>query len=428
MKFLYTFILFSYYFLSFASSCDMDIIAASSKAMPLGLLVIGDIADKQSSEIIDRVRKCLTQSSQFSIDIQKVVQFSSDNIVDFKKKQVGIVLALEFNSNELVWRLFDSVKLEQIAGKRIAKNIDNWLLASSIADDVWPYLTSMPGYFSTVIAACHLRKDAKTGKKVRNIEVFSPVYGLQGPHKIVVSAKTDSFAPRWHPTKLSLFYSQHTPTNIRLMAADQFCISRVITNFNGFNLTPAFAEDGSVILALSKGIYTHLYKYNFNVIRESDGFKQLTTEDGSYASPSFLTNDLVLCEFINQNGSSRIGTFSLLNRDWKDLGVGAAYAPAAFKNEKCVYCKKNGSLLQLFLYDFKKCKEEQLTFSLGDKDEPSWSPCGNYLVYSVEKSGKHRIAMSCVSNKFEWFITPENEDWSFPAWAPSSHVDFIINH
>jgi TolB protein len=406
----------------------VEIVAATNKSMPLGLLIVGDYLDPQSSEIVENIKKCLTQSSQFTIDLQKAGQFTSDFIVDYKKKQIGLVLAIEFHQVEVVWRLFDSVKLEQIAGKRVAKNIPTWLLASTISDDLWPYLTSMPGYFSTVIAACHLCKDVKKGKNVRNIEVFSPVYGLNGPRKVIVTAKTDSFAPRWHPTKLSLFYSQHTPTNIRLMAVDSSGISRIITNFNGFNLTPTFAHDGSVVLALSKGVFTHLYKYNFNLGGECDGFKQLTTQDGSYASPSFLTDDLILCEFINLNGVSRVGTFSIRNKQWKDLGVGTAYAPVAYGKDRCVFCKKNGGYLQVYLYDFNSGKEEQLTSSFGDKDEPSWSPCGNYILYSVEKKGKHRIAMSCVTNKFEWFITPENEDWSFPAWAPSNHISFILNN
>ena len=37
--------------------------------------------------------------------------------------------------------------------------------------------------------------------------------------------------------------------------------------------------------------------------------------------------------------------------------------------------------MQLFLYDDRTKDHRQITFTKGSKDECSWSPCGNYIVY-----------------------------------------------
>ena len=73
--------------------------------------------------------------------------------------------------------------------------------------------------------------------------------------------------------------------------------------------------------------------------------------------------------------------------------------------------------MQLFLYDTITKKHTQITGDAGNKEEPSWSPCGNYLLFSREKNSKSRLAILNVLTNERRFITPPNQHVSYPAWS-----------
>ena len=74
--------------------------------------------------------------------------------------------------------------------------------------------------------------------------------------------------------------------------------------------------------------------------------------------------------------------------------------------------------MQLCAYDIGSGKSEQITFDAGDKDECSWSSCGNYLIYSVSRGYSSRIAaLNVLSHEVHW-ITKEHEVCTYPAVSP----------
>lgn len=403
----------------------LEISSHGKTSMPIGLILVK--AEKKLESVALAVTTCLEKTGQFSIITTSLPIFNMDAVKTFKQKGIGMIVVLEKTNDDLTWRLFDTVKAEQLAGKVIPCLEEPWVCAGAIADDIWPILVNEPGIFSSVIAACRL-KDTKVGSRsIRSVEVFSPIFGSSGPRKTLVANRSDNFAPRWHPKKLTLFYSQHTPTNVRLMSVDHMGLSRIITDFPGFNLTPAFSSDGKIVMSLSSGANNQLFRYYFDESASKSVFEKLSSENGSFASPTFLDDETLLVEFINLAGVSKLGAFSLIEKKLREIPIGNAYAPSAFSKKLCAYCKKKDGYLQVFVYDQVSGLEKQVTFSKENKDEPSWSPCGQYIVYSAEKDGRSRIAVSEVVSCHQWYLTPAQENWSFPSWAPVSHLSFLTH-
>jgi len=75
-------------------------------------------------------------------------------------------------------------------------------------------------------------------------------------------------------------------------------------------------------------------------------------------------------------------------------------------------------IMQLFMYNTVNKEHTQLTFDESNKDECSWSPCGNYLLFATQRGLKSRIAMLQIHTKETWFVTKPTEICSYPTWSP----------
>jgi Tol biopolymer transport system component len=87
------------------------------------------------------------------------------------------------------------------------------------------------------------------------------------------------------------------------------------------------------------------------------------------------------------------------------------------KNNKIAYCKLVGNTMQIFTYDLSTKQHKQVTFNPGNKDECCWSPCGNYVTFSIDNGKSSRIAIfNCITNE-QIFLTGENQRCSYPSWS-----------
>jgi TolB protein len=246
------------------------------------------------------------------------------------------------------------------------------------------------------------------------------------PVRVLVN-KGHNFAPRWHKTRPVIYYAHHTPTNIRLMSIDAGKQVHIITDFDGQNLTPAFAPDGKIVMALSIKNFVQLFLYHFDEQTKKSKFTQLTYEKGDCISPSFITHDTLVFSKVDEHNQPELGIFTLSTKKVKWLPVGHAMCPMASPDGNLIaYCKKVGGVGQVCIYELSTGKERQLTHDSGYKDECSWSPCGNYITCSVESGTKSRIAIIPVATGHVQFITPANEHWSSPCWSPQLVLPFAF--
>jgi len=331
----------------------------------------------------------------------------------------GYLLALFINaksSNQLEWRIYDTMQGNMVNGKIYTVRgtaLRGW--AHNIADAVWPQLTGQEGFFSTKIAYCKDVK-GKAGKKVKNI-CIADFDGTQ--EQLLVNVPTITVAPRWNHDVNNplLFYSEFTNSNVRLMTVDMHKTRRIASNFEGINMVPAFSGDGT------KGVYCasrcdgtcQLYYFEKSI------FKKITHNGGANVSPTMSSdgNEIYFCSDF-ETGHPQI--YKLAVRTKKiDRLTHEGYCATPALNEKhhsLAYTKKVGAEMQVFMLDLNTMAHTQLTHDKGSKQECSWSPCGNYLLYSLDQRNASRIVMYNMLSGTKKFLTDASVVASYPSWSP----------
>lgn len=402
-----------FYGYGLAQSLAINVEAVHHEKMKLLLGVID--AQGCLSEVASYIKKDIEFSGQFDVVI------TSFNCVHTKhaiKKLFGqgFPLALFVNhiddGKAIEWRLYDTIHATMIRGKKYTKRgtvVRGW--AHNIADMILPELTGQEGYFSTKIAYC---KETGTAR-IKHIYIAD----YDGSHEqLLVNTSTVNVAPRWNRDMSNplLFYSECTSENIRLMLINMKRQRYVASNFDGLNMLPSFSKDGTkVVYCASRGNGScQLYYYEKGIFRK-------LTHRGNNVSPT-LSDDgskVFLCSDF-KTGRPHIYCYDLKTNEMTSIvDDGYCVSPSySEKNNKIAYVKRVNRIMQIFLYDMVTHEHAQLTFNNGNKEECSWSPCGNYLIFSVTDNGTSKIAMmSLLTNEYR--ILTAQGNCSYPSWSPT---------
>jgi len=389
--------------------------------------LVGDCSD-ELREIASIIKNDLEFSQQFNVTVRTIDSVNSKKLITSIFEQ-GYPMAVFLNEgnkqNSIEWRVYDTTQVAMLKGAKYVKRGDilrGW--AHNIADTLWETLAGQPGFFSTKIAYA---KDIAHSKKKKIKYIYIADY--DGSHEQeLVNAPTISIAPRWNNDSKSptVFYSEYTNSNIRLVGINMKKKRKIASNFDGVNMLLAFSIDGKSIAycASHGGGNCHLYYYDSGV------FKKLTNNGGNNVSPTFSADgkSLFLCSDF-QTGKPQIYRYTMAYDTLERLTFDGYCASPNYccAQNKLAYVKIVNGIAQLFSYDVESKQHTQLTFDAGNKEECSWSPCGNFLLFSYEKGESSRIAMlNTITNKRQ-YLTPEKQSCSYPAWSPAYYEFPIIS-
>lgn len=398
---------------------SLDINAAGHEKVRLALASFS--AEAELASVMQTIKKDFEFYGQFSVEILTLQEPLTKKSIAQLYNQ-GYKLALFLNAtqtHEIEWRLYSTHNSHMIKGKKYSKrgSIEReW--AHHIADMVLPVLSGKPGSFSTKIAYCK-QVPLSNGRHYKHIYIAD--YDGSNEQKLV-GKSTINVAPRWNKDLQNplLFYSECTNSNIRLMATDLHKHHKIVSNFDGLNMLPAFSNDGSkVVYCASRGDGScHLYYYAHGT------FKRLTRNNGNNISPVFSDNDdmIFFCSDF-QTGLPQIYSYHLHNDTLERLTENGYCASPAYcgSNKMLAYTKLVKGVNQLFVYDLAKKEHRQITFDGANKEECSWSNCGNYIICCVAQGASSRIALFDLNTQERRFITSEKDHCSYPAWSPSYH-------
>lgn len=382
-------------------------------------LLIGYVGNPQSriAACVDALAHDLSFSQQFSISTQSLVAIPSKKQMEAIAHDYVLALFLTDNKHNkaIEWRLYDMHQQAMIQGKRYKKQTAvETVWAHGIADMLWPILTGQDGIYSSRIAYCK-EVDGSRKRPIRHIYVAD----YDGSNaQLLVATPTVKFAPRWNKDKDMplLFYSECKRANTGLSFATMAGRRHVVTDADGINMLLSFAEAGDkAAYCASRG------RASCQIYYCTDGvFKQITQNHGNNIAPTFDAdgNTIYFCSDFKK-GFPAIYSYDLSSSTINDLITdGYCVSPAyCAKVNKIAYAKMVERTLQLCIYDMNTKTNEQVTFDVGDKEECSWSPCGNYLLYSVRKGMQNRVAMFNLITKSQQWITPASENCSYPAWS-----------
>lgn len=383
---------------------------------PLKMLIVGVGKQPEIAEIAVIIRKDLAFSGQFSPEIRMLDRVDTKKVITtFAQEGYSLVFFLSMAGKSFEWRLYNAMTATMIKGKKYHKRGDvvrGW--AHDIADMLWPELTGNQASFSSKIAYC---KDVEMPGKKRGTQVVIADY--DGSHEqIIVATPALHVAPRWNADTNNplLFYSEGTPSNIRLMCVSMQGKRKIASNFDGVNMLPTFSGDGTkVIYCASKG-HGNCQLYLF----EKGLFKRLTHNDGNNVSPS-LSKDgkaLFYCSDV-PTGKPQIYRYDVATKVCKQITKGGFnFCPNYHQDSgKLAYSCIVSGQAQIFVYDQITDTHTQITLDAGNKDECCWSPCGSYLIFSVEEGLSSRLALFNMHTRERKYITPADERCSYPCWS-----------
>ncbi len=299
-------------------------------------------------------------------------------------------------------------------------------VSHGISHELFPVLTGQSAPVLSSLAYC---KQVSSKSKVLCLSDYAC-----RKERVVLGGRTINLAPRWHSKVPILFYSQLTRSNNRLMSYDlKTGQQRVVCSYDGINMQPSFSQDGvRAVLCLSSGARgnSELFLYDQRECNRLGRrvYTQLTNNLGNNASPTLLPNDDVIFCSDFETGSPQIYYLDRKQNVTRRLTSGRGYCAApsyCLATNTVIYCRFIKGYFQLFTVNLneKNRVERQLTTSVGDKQEPVWSDCGRYAVFSYdckEKGARKAVSQIAVLNmasKKIKVLTSGNEPKSFPCWV-----------
>lgn len=398
------------------SQMGVSVVSKQHAKVPL-LICFLEAESAKLTPLIDIIARDFSFSGQIAVEQKKIThKLVQQEVKDFFAAGYPLALCITVGKrNGIEWRLFDTIQGEMIEGKRYIKrgeSVQGW--AHNIADSIWPLLTGQEPFFSSRIAYCK-QAGMVRGACIKQVYVVD----YDGSHEqLIVDVPTVTIAPRWnndtgHPL---LFYSEYTNKNVRLMSVDMHRKRRIASDFEGINMLPAFSQDGKKVVYCASHGGGHCQLY----YGEMSKFKNITHNKGNNISPTLSADGqrLIFCSDF-ETGSPQIYVLDIKSGDMERITRGGYCASPSYcsKRGQIAYGKMDKGIMQLYVYDEKKKNHTCLTNDAGSKDDFSWSPCGNYIAFSVEKNRKSQIAVLNMATRERRYITPADQNCSYPAWS-----------
>lgn len=387
------------------------------------LLIKTAKAIKDDLEFTDQLVLELRQGKQIPTEKQLKALYAQDT---------SLCLLLQTNntdSDQISATLIDTYTRATILSKTYPTSGSPLLLAHTISNDLIPTLTGQPSITMTTLAFC-----------AQQSPYHKIIYTCDYTGKIIrklIGNKTLNISPVWHPTGPMLLYSTFSPQASALRAYHLMSKkTATVCAMEGLNMQPSFSADGTrVALCLSARTgNSEIYLYDQKLCQKMKRriFTQLTHNGGNNSSPCLLPNDdVVFCSDFRGN-LPQLYILDRKNHAIKKLTRDHFYcASPSFhaKTNTIAYTKHIDGIFQIFTMTLNEqggYKEIQCTFNEGDKIDPTWSPCGNFIAFTYDiKSDTmtRKVPQIALLNKNSGsikLVTSSDVPKSFAAWTDRS--------
>ncbi len=394
-------------------SLSIAISAQQNQKTKILLVMIGK-KDEQSINTSSLLQKALEFKDQCDVVVDFLPSLmNKQEALSYKAHKYNYILFVENNGDHFAWHLFDIQDAAMKKSKKVVKN--NSVARSSVymlADSIWQTLTGEPGIFSTKLA---YTKEIPAKKGLHYTHIYIADYDGSN-EELLVATPTINVSPRWNKdlNRPLLFYSENTNANMRMMASDMHKKRIIASNFDGLNMLPSFSPDGgSVVYCATRGSGScQLYHWSHKKI------KKLTNNDGNNFAPAF-SDDGKTIYFSSDFESAKPQIYAIdmqsgqINRLTKD-GYCVSPSYCASRNQ-LAYSKMVNGVMQLFTYDLSSKAHKQITFDSAQKEECSWSACGNFLLCPVDSGKNSRIALFNVNTNQYKYLTDAKDRCACPA-------------
>jgi len=151
-----------------------------------------------------------------------------------------------------------------------------------------------------------------------------------------------------------------------------------------------------------------------------------TTRQATQGTPAFSPDGNKIAFVSNKDGSPRIYAIQIPSpgTDLKDIqaqliskynkeSTAPAWSP---DGSKLAYCSSTKGIRQIWIYDFAKKEERQVTQGPGNKENPAWAPNSLHLVFNSTDAGSCELYLINLNQPQAVKISSGTGEKRFPNW------------
>jgi TolB protein len=298
-------------------------------------------------------------------------------------------------------RLFDVAQRKQLGGKRYrGERRDIRRIAHRFADQIMLFLTGELGPFSSKIAFVSTR-----GGRAK--ELF--VTDLTGTDIVQVTKDYRiNLGPSWNPAGTALTYASYKqggpyPYRIDLLSGQEFRLSSMV------GYSSRWSPDGSMIaVSMEQQGNSDLYL----ISPEGRMMRRLTENSEIDVSPAWSPDGQQIAFCSNRSGGPQIYIIDINSGNTRrltfrgDYNTSPAWSP---KGDRIAYTSRAGGFRIMTISVTGGDPQE-----VAAGEDPSWSPDGRYLVFSV----RGRLRVASKDGRSNKQLTAGGGDDTSPAWSP----------
>ncbi len=279
------------------------------------------------------------------------------------------------------FRLWDVFAAEQMVGKQLSTDADNWRrLAHIIADAIYERLTGEKGYFDTRIV--FVDESGPKRNRVKRLAIMD-----QDGANVRILTKSDglSLTPRFSPTRQEVAYTSLTGGQPRVLLLqidtgqqEYLTDSRSGAGAAAVSFAPRFSPDGQrMVMSIGR-------------------------EDGN--------SDIYMMD-LRSRQTTRLTSSNTID-------TAPSFSP---DGGKIVFESDRAGRSQLYVMGADGSNPQRITFGQGSYNTPVWSPRGDLIAFTRFAGGQFSIGVIKPDGSGERILTEgfHNEG---PTWAPNGRV------
>lgn len=393
----------------------LAIAAQGQSRMPIHLMWCGEQGDAAYQDALIRA---LEFSGQCTITAERGA-LPTERATIKAERDAGYPLVLYSDpspASGYVWRLYDTATGQMLGGKRYKKadgDVVGGAVALNAADDIHLLLHAKRGPFRARIAYVRTKSDSIT--RAVTSTLCSVAYDGTDCHELLTSRQV-LVAPFFHPATISrtIFYSEFTPTNVRIMALEGLKRVRPVIDWDGTHVGIGMSAQRPEVIYCSSG---QIWCCSYDpVVRMTRHNLLVDRYNGApCASPNLLPDGTIIFCAGGSLYSYDPSTKQVHAMTSGCYAVSPSYSP---EMHAVVYARRVNGIFQIYWYDCARKTHTQVTTGSRDAVDPALSPCGNYIAYVRDEGKTTSIIVEHRGTHAQHRITPPGTRCAYPVWSP----------